>query len=260
MAGLMGMVSGSTENAAAEATAEAQAAVSAPKNEIKEINGLSCVVVSETITFRACAADKRQQGLEYETVKDDKDASAPVLYRRKAETVELAFPLLSNFGMVGEFDQDSLKYADKTQNYIFSLIQAGIYSEAKSFIDDGKSFTLDDISISEIAQREPAKRGGRRSEIDQTMLEASIKAFAEWMETQGKSKQAIGLHVQTFKTRLRGTATWKPAILAKFGENLEKWFASLAVGEEQDAHKDSYEFLSAKITGVLEGQDDLEGM
>ena len=228
--------------------------------EIRQIGNFSCVIVKETFSFRATKSENRQQGIEYEEVKDEKDPTAPTLYRRKPETVELAYPLLSNFGIPAEFDAEKVSYADKTLNYVFSLLQQAVAAEAKTFIDEGKSFALTDLALDEIAGREPTKRGGRRSEIDQTVLEASIKAFADWMAAQGKSKAAIGLHVQVFKTRLRGTANWQPAILAKLGANLENWFASLAVGEEQDQHKDAYEFLSAKITAVLDAQPDLAAL
>lgn len=236
------------------------AAAAEVKPELRQVGDFQCVVVKETITFRATKADNRQQGLDYEEVKNEKDPTAEVLYRRKPETVELAYPLLSNLGIAGDFDLEKVSYADKNLNFVFGLLQQAVFSAAKSFIDDGKSFTLADISLGELATLEPSRRGGRRSEIDQTLLETTIAAFAQWMESIGKSKNAIGLHVQTFKTRLRGTSQWRPQILAKFGENLENWFGGLAVGEEQDTHKEAYEFLSAKISAVLEAQNDLSGL
>ena len=256
MTGLMGAISQSNQDQA-ENAAETPAE---NKPELRQIGDFTCVVVKETISFRATKAENRQQGLEYDEVKNEKDPTAEVLYRRKPETVELAYPLLSNLGIAADFDLDKMAYADKNLNFVFGLLQQAVYAEAKAFIDDGKSFTLADISLAEIASKEPAKRGGRRGEIDQTLLESSIAKFAEWLAGLGRSKQVVGLHVQVFKTRLRGTANWQPAILAKMGENLETWFASLPVGEEQDSHKDAYEFLSGKLSSVLEAQPSLDDM
>jgi hypothetical protein len=221
------------------------AAVAAAVLRTEQISGFDCAIISETFNFKSTDADKRLAGVEYEEVKD----GDTVKYKRKSVTLELAYPLLSNFGIAGEFDLQTGKYADPVQNYIFGTIAADIYKFVQTKVSEG--FTLADISVQVLATLEPSKRGGRKAEIDQELLDAAVLDFAKWLKAQGRKDAVIAMQANAIKRRLAGVATWDSAKVAKMGENWSVWYSELA---EADLEKfaPAYDFINKKFTAASE--------
>lgn len=237
------------KNAIMETQTQTQETVKAVVIRQEVIEGLDCVIVSESFNFRSVDADKKIAGVEYEEIKDEE--AGTVKYKRKTATVELAYPLLANFGIVGEFDPVTAKYADKVHQYVFGTIAADVYKFAQSKVSANEGFTLAELSIKALAEMEPAKRGGRKAEVDQALLDAAVLDFGKWLKAQGRPAQVIGIQVTAIKKRLAGAAGLGAAKLAKMGENWALWYEQLS---ETDVEKfaDVFDFIVGKFNSIDE--------
>lgn len=217
-----------------------------PAGVVETIGNFECFKVKETISFKAIDPANRKEGLEYAEI----EIKGEKKLKRKQEEVEVAYPLLSNLGIAGTFDPMTGAYADKTQQFLFSLLQTAVFAEVRAFLDEGKAFSFDDISLETLVNAEPSKRGGRKAEIEAAVYDAALLAFEKWLAKEGKSKQGIALHMQMLKPRLRGADKMRPELVAKCGENWGLWFNSLGK-DDQETHSEAFAFVDAKITAVL---------
>ena len=221
-------------------------------SQIIKHGSFDVVEVAEVFTFRATDAENRLQGLEYEVVLD-KDGKPSGKIRRKPESVNVIYPLLSNFGIAAEFDLEKVSYKDKISQLLFNALQTVIYSKAQALVSEGKSFQYQDLDLETIANEEPAKKG-RRGEIDAQLLEQGISAYTDWLGSLNKPKQVIAFQALIIKSRFKNAITIKPELLGKVGEALTIWFASLDE-TTRDQHQTFFEFCDGKIKEILEGDE-----
>lgn len=213
------------------------------------VNEQDCRIITETITFKKTTEKERQQGIDYEILAD-KDGKPTGEIRRKPETIKLPYALLSNFGITAEYDEAANDYKDKDASLLFSLICTRIYEQARALIATGKGFGLDEVSFKAIAAEDRSTRGGRKAEVDQTLLDKAVESIAKYLTEQGKKKEVVAHHVQVFKTRLRGAASFKTEILRRMHQNLGQWFTQTSDAEREELAP-VFVFLDTKFNDAL---------
>lgn len=207
----------------------------------------------------------RQGNIVYE---EDGTTPKPLYSRKKLATkrlpvtLNITYPLLASLGIAVDpvvNASGDVSYENKALQLLWEQVISVIDSEARAYLDVGKTPTDDDLDFAAIASKPKAQRASSSKAVDKDALVAAIESFAAAMVALGKAETGVTAQVRFFKSRCRGAENMDVKRLDKIQENLATWYAGLSDDAQSD-HVEAFEFLNDKMEKAKTSDFDLDAV
>ena len=180
--------------------------------------------------------------------------------KRLPAVIEVTYPTLRTFGINVDpvvSASGDVSYEDKTLQLLFEQAISVVDSEARAYLDVGKTPTADDLDFAKIAAKPKAQRASSSKTVDKDSLVAAVESFSSVLLGLGKPERGVEVQVKFFKARCRGAENMDNARIAKFQENLALWYSSISADQQAD-HVEAFEFLNDKLEKAKASDFDLD--